>query len=66
MQSQSRSLLSQIVLAFAGVYIIWGTTFLALALAIRSIPPFITGGSWVRLVRVAPTLAPTTIAMAPS
>jgi drug/metabolite transporter (DMT)-like permease len=44
MQPQSRSLLSQIVLAFTGVYIIWGTTFLALALAIRSIPPFITGG----------------------
>ncbi|HEX4377562.1 MAG TPA: EamA family transporter [Steroidobacteraceae bacterium] len=37
-------MLSRIVLAFAGVYIIWGTTFLALAFAIRSIPPFISGG----------------------
>jgi drug/metabolite transporter (DMT)-like permease len=37
-------MLSWIVLAFAGVYIIWGTTFLALAFAIRSIPPFISGG----------------------
>jgi drug/metabolite transporter (DMT)-like permease len=41
---QTRPLVSQIVLAFAGVYIIWGTTFLALAFSIRSIPPFITGG----------------------
>jgi drug/metabolite transporter (DMT)-like permease len=36
--------LPQILLAFAGVYIIWGTTFLALAITIRSIPPFIGGG----------------------
>jgi drug/metabolite transporter (DMT)-like permease len=26
--------------AFAGVYIIWGTTYLAIALAIRTLPPF--------------------------
>jgi drug/metabolite transporter (DMT)-like permease len=32
-----------IVLAFAGVYVIWGTTFLAIALAIRTIPPFLSG-----------------------
>jgi len=41
---QKHPLLPQILLAFAGVYIIWGTTFLALAFAIRSIPPFISGG----------------------
>jgi drug/metabolite transporter (DMT)-like permease len=35
--------LAPILLAFAGIYIIWGTTFVALALAIRSIPPFISG-----------------------
>ena len=37
--------LSQILLAFAGVYIIWGTTFLGIAIAVRSIPPFISGGT---------------------
>ena len=41
----SRPLLPQILLAFAGVYIIWGTTFLALAITIRSIPPFISGAA---------------------
>src|SRR5579862_6501434 len=39
-----RPMLPQILLAFAGIYIIWGTTFLALAITIRSIPPFISGG----------------------
>jgi len=29
--------------AFAGIYIIWGTTYLAIALAIQTIPPFISG-----------------------
>jgi drug/metabolite transporter (DMT)-like permease len=33
-----------VLLAFAGIYIIWGTTFLAIALAIRTIPPFFSGG----------------------
>jgi drug/metabolite transporter (DMT)-like permease len=41
---QNRPLLPQILLAFAGIYIIWGTTFLALAFAIRSMPPFLSGG----------------------
>ncbi|MGA2023594.1 MAG: EamA family transporter [Steroidobacteraceae bacterium] len=36
--------LKAILLAFAGIYIIWGTTFLAIALAIRTIPPFFSGG----------------------
>jgi drug/metabolite transporter (DMT)-like permease len=29
---------------FAGVYVIWGTTFLGIALVLRSLPPFIGGG----------------------
>jgi drug/metabolite transporter (DMT)-like permease len=29
--------------AFAGIYLIWGTTYLAIALAIRTVPPFISG-----------------------
>jgi drug/metabolite transporter (DMT)-like permease len=33
----------QIVLAFAGIYVIWGTTFLGIALVIRTIPPFFSG-----------------------
>jgi drug/metabolite transporter (DMT)-like permease len=41
---QNHPRLAQILLAFAGIYIIWGTTFLALAITIRSIPPFIGGG----------------------
>ena len=42
---QTRPALSRLLLAFAGVYIIWGTTFLALAFSIRSIPPFVAGGT---------------------
>lgn len=30
--------------AFAAIYFIWGTTYLAIALVIREIPPFISGG----------------------
>jgi drug/metabolite transporter (DMT)-like permease len=40
----NRPRLPQVLSAFAGIYIIWGTTFLALALVIRSVPPFISGG----------------------
>lgn len=29
--------------AFAGIYVIWGTTYLAIAVVIRTIPPFISG-----------------------
>jgi drug/metabolite transporter (DMT)-like permease len=29
--------------AFAGIYIIWGTTYLAIAFAIKSVPPFMSG-----------------------
>jgi drug/metabolite transporter (DMT)-like permease len=32
-----------VIAAFAGIYIIWGTTYLAIAFAIRSLPPFISG-----------------------
>lgn len=34
-----------IIAAFAGIYFIWGTTFLAIALAIKTVPPFISGGA---------------------
>ncbi len=38
-----RPTLLRILLAFAGIYIIWGTTFLGIALSIRTIPPFFSG-----------------------
>jgi drug/metabolite transporter (DMT)-like permease len=34
--------LAGIVAAFVGIYVIWGTTYLAIALAIQTIPPFIS------------------------
>ena len=39
----SRPGTTAIALAFAGIYLIWGTTFLGIALAIRTIPPFVSG-----------------------
>jgi len=30
--------------AFAAIYVIWGTTYFAISVAIRTIPPFISGG----------------------
>jgi len=34
-----------IILAFAALYIIWGSTYLAILFAIRSIPPFLMAGA---------------------
>lgn len=34
-----------VVIAFAAVYLIWGSTYFAILLAIRSIPPFLMAGS---------------------
>jgi drug/metabolite transporter (DMT)-like permease len=33
------------IAAFAAIYFFWGTTYLGIALAIQTIPPFITGGT---------------------
>jgi len=35
---------SRIVLAFAAVYVIWGSTYLAIRFAVESIPPFLMAG----------------------
>ncbi len=54
-----------IVAAFAGIYLIWGTTYLAIAFAIQTVPPFISGAirffvagtlmyAWLRLRNRAP------------
>lgn len=41
--AKSGSPLLAIGAAFAGIYVIWGTTYLAIAIVIRTIPPFISG-----------------------
>lgn len=35
---------SLVIAAFAAIYLIWGSTFIAVLIAIRDIPPFIMGG----------------------
>jgi drug/metabolite transporter (DMT)-like permease len=35
--------LLSIAAAFAGIYIIWGTTYLAIAITLQSLPPFVSG-----------------------
>src|SRR4051794_39530983 len=35
---------SRLLLAFAAVYILWGSTYLAVALAVQSMPPFLLMG----------------------
>lgn len=32
-----------VIAAFAGIYLIWGTTYLAIVFAIQTVPPFISG-----------------------
>lgn len=63
------SLRLQIILAFAAVYLIWGSTYLAIRFAIETLPPFLMAGMrftiagaamyiWIRLRGTpAPTLA---------
>ena len=36
---------AQIIAAFASIYLIWGSTYLAIRYAIETIPPFIMGGT---------------------
>jgi drug/metabolite transporter (DMT)-like permease len=35
--------IAKILLAFAGIYVIWGTTYVAIALSIQTLPPFTSG-----------------------
>src|SRR3954470_1915058 len=35
---------SLIIAAFAAIYLIWGSTFIAVLIAIRDLPPFLMGG----------------------
>ena len=34
----------QFVLAFASVYVVWGSTYLAMRVAVQGLPPFLIGG----------------------
>ena len=60
---------SRLLLAFAAIYVIWGSTYLAIRIAIETIPPFtmaavrfLTAGAvlypWARYVRKAPAPTP--------
>ena len=36
---------SRIVLAFAAIYLVWGSTYLAIRIAIESLPPLVMAGT---------------------
>src|SRR4051794_18850182 len=36
---------SRVLAAFAAVYIVWGSTYLAIRYAVETIPPFLMGGT---------------------
>src|SRR6266481_6984839 len=42
--SRTRSLRMQVALAFFAIYIIWGSTYLAIRYAVETIPPLYTAG----------------------
>ena len=44
MGHENRKRLLQLILAFAAVYIIWGTTYLGIRVAVQTIPPFLMAG----------------------
>jgi drug/metabolite transporter (DMT)-like permease len=61
---------AQLVTGFAAVYVLWGSTYLAVALGLRSVPPFLLMGgrsllaaaillglSWLRTARLPPARA---------
>jgi drug/metabolite transporter (DMT)-like permease len=63
--SPDLSTCARLVAAFAAVYLIWGSTYLAIRLAIETLPPFTMAGvrfliagtllyAWLRLHKVAP------------
>jgi drug/metabolite transporter (DMT)-like permease len=66
--SEARPSRAAIVAAFAALYLVWGSTYWAIALVVRTMPPFFTGGfrflvsgsllfAWLKL-RGVPTPAP--------
>lgn len=45
MSQTNRASRAQIVAAFASIYTVWGSTYLAIRYAVETIPPFIMGGA---------------------
>ncbi len=43
-EGPARASRSQILAAFASIYLIWGSTYLAIRYAVETIPPFVMGG----------------------
>jgi drug/metabolite transporter (DMT)-like permease len=43
--TEQRATRAQIIAAFASIYVIWGSTYLAIRYAIETIPPFLMGGA---------------------
>jgi len=41
----NRSHTAKIILAFAAIYVIWGTTYLGIAIAVETMPPFLMTGA---------------------
>ncbi|MGZ8375905.1 MAG: EamA family transporter [Gemmatirosa sp.] len=44
MPTSARPARAQLLLAFAIVYVVWGSTYLAMRIAVQTIPPFLMGG----------------------
>ncbi len=45
LQKSNRTDLLNVVLAFAAIYVVWGTTYLAISIAVETIPPFFMAGA---------------------
>ena len=43
-KTEGHSSLGRLLLAFAAVYVIWGSTYLAIRFAIETLPPFLMAG----------------------
>jgi drug/metabolite transporter (DMT)-like permease len=43
--TEQRASRAQIIAAFASIYVIWGSTYLAIRYAVETIPPFLMGGT---------------------
>src|ERR1700754_4933644 len=43
--SERRSVDLRVILAFLTIYILWGTTFLAIRVAVREVPPLFAAGT---------------------
>src|SRR6516164_9088039 len=44
-QTQTESYRIRVILAFFAIYVLWGTTFLAIRIAVEEMPPFFAAGA---------------------